>query len=141
MEAADIIVLIEDNDDDSIMFERAVAASHCHAVLRRAASVQEAIDAIKAGMRPRLVFLDLFLPNLGGVHFLKWIRAQPDCQCIPLIVFIGMIRRQTMTDLCALGANAVMVKPIDYDQLTEGIGVACKFWLNFCVPPRGFGED
>ena len=141
MEAADTILLIEDNDDDSFMFERALATSHCHAVARRVASVPEAIEAIKAGLRPRLVFLDLFLPNLGGVHFLQWIRAEPDCQCIPVIVFAGVIRRQTMTDLCALGANAVMVKPMEYEQLTEGIGHACRFWLNFCVPPRGFGDD
>lgn len=86
MGATDIILVIEDSDDDWLLFERAVAVSGCSATSRRAISVEEAIECINARLRPRLVFLDLLLPNLRGVHFLRWIRSQVDCVCIPVIV-------------------------------------------------------
>jgi CheY-like chemotaxis protein len=133
------ILLVEDDEDDAELFQLAIDRSQCAAAVERVRSAEEAIARIKAGGHPQLVFLDLLLPNLGGVHFLRWIRERKDCQCIPVVVITGLIRTQTMADLCALGVNAVMIKPSGVTALQEAIFAACTFWLKYCVPPRGVG--
>ena len=136
-----LILLVEDSDDDAVLFQHAVARSQCEAAVHHVEATEEAIHCIQAGMRPSLVFLDLMLPNIGGVHFLQWVRQQEEFRCIPVIVMTGAIQRQTMTDLCSMGVNAVMVKPLSQALLHEAVSAACTFWLKFCVPPRGTSGD
>lgn len=38
--------------------------------------------------RPDVIFTDLKMPRLGGLEVLEWLHAQPDCQVIPVIVFL-----------------------------------------------------
>jgi CheY-like chemotaxis protein len=135
------ILLVEDEDDDALLFERAVMASTCAAKVHRVGSTEQAITCLREGVRPRLVFLDLMLPNGGGVDFLRWIREQEDCKCIPVIVWAGVVSAPTMQDLCDLGVNAVMVKPGRLQDLREAIAAACTFWLRHCVPPPGAGDE
>jgi CheY-like chemotaxis protein len=128
------ILLVEDNDDDAELFER--AAKNCGATVHRVSSTEQAIACIKKGGKPRLVFLDLMLPNVRGIHFLRWVRERVDSKCIPVIVLAGVVPQRTLQDLCALAANAVMVKPSRLEDLQEAISAACTFWLRFCVPPE-----
>jgi two-component system, response regulator len=132
-----IILLIEDTEDDAALFARAFKRSGCEGVLHHVSTVEQAIDFITVGAHPKLVFLDLLLPNLRGIHLLRWIRGHESCKCIPVVVLAGVVSESTLRDLCALGANAVMIKPATSTALQEAVGAACIFWLNHCVPPRG----
>ncbi len=127
------ILLVEDNDDDAELFER--AAQNCETKVHRVDSTEQAIACMKDGTQPELIFLDLLLPNVRGVHFLRWLREREEFNCIPVIVLAGIVPRRTMKDLCALGANAVMVKPTQLRDLQDAVSAACTFWLRFCVPP------
>jgi two-component system, chemotaxis family, response regulator Rcp1 len=131
------ILLVEDDDDDATLFQLAVTRSACSGGVHRLRSTEEAINYVKAGLRPRLIFLDLLLADLPGTHFLRWLRDQEDFKCIPVIVLTGVVSTRTMKDLCALGVNAVMVKPSTVTLLEQAILAACTFWLKHCVPPRG----
>ena len=131
------ILLIEDSEDDAELFARAFKRSSCEGVLHHASTVELAIHSIAGGVHPSLIFLDLLLPNLRGIHFLRWIRDQEDCKCVPVVVLAGVVSESTLRDLCPLGANAVMVKPQNTTALQEAVGAACIFWLKHCVPPRG----
>lgn len=133
---AKTVLLVEDDDDDAALFERAVAKSK-FGKLHRVSSTEQAITCIRDGVRPHLVFLDLMLPNVRGVHFLQWLRDQQDFKCIPVIVLAGVVPQKTMQDLHDLGANAVMEKPGRFEDLVEAVTAACTFWLRFCAPPRG----
>ena len=126
------ILLVEDNDDDAELFER--AAQNCDAKVHRVDSTEQAMACVTEGTRPRLIFLDLLLPDARGIHFLRWVREQEEFDCTPVIVLTGLVPQRTMKDLCALGVNAVMLKPIRFGDLQEAISAACTFWLRFCVP-------
>jgi two-component system, chemotaxis family, response regulator Rcp1 len=130
------ILLIEDDENDAELFARAFKRSGCEGVLHHVSTVERAIDSIAGSVHPRLIFLDLLLPNLRGIHFLRWLRDQENCKCIPVVVLAGVVSKKTLRDLCALGANAVMVKPQTTAALQEAVGAACTFWLKHCVPPQ-----
>ena len=125
------ILLVEDNDDDAELFER--AAHNCGTKIHRVTSTEQAIACVTNGTRPELIFLDLLLPNVRGIHFLQWIREHEEFNWVPVVVLAGVVPKRTLKDLWVLGANAVMVKPTRFGDLPEAISAACTFWLRFCV--------
>lgn len=74
----------------------------------------EALLQVKRG-RPTAVVLDLAMPRLGGLDTLKWIRSFD--AGITVIVVTGNPDRETHARALELGAAAVLLKPIDFDQL------------------------
>jgi two-component system, response regulator len=133
-----VILLVEDNDDDVLLFRRGVERSGCDADVCHCLSASAAMQHLdelrsKAYPLPSLAFVDLWLPNVRGTHLVTWMKQQDDCRLIPVIVLTGSAAPRTAADLEALGANAVMLKPTSSEQLVECIGAACTFWLKCCL--------
>jgi CheY-like chemotaxis protein len=65
-----------------------------------------------------LITLDLMLPDMDGWEFLNRIRQVPDLRRIPVVIIsIGADRRRGF----ALGAAAVMQKPVSRQELYESL--------------------
>jgi CheY-like chemotaxis protein len=65
-----------------------------------------------------LITLDILLPNMDGWDFLSRIKEVPDLRHIPVVIMsIGADADRG----CALGAAAVMQKPISRDDLYESL--------------------
>jgi len=134
----DTILLVEDNDDDALLFRRAVEKSGCDADVCHCDSAHAAmqhLDSLRGDNRPlpALVFVDLLLPNVRGTHLVTWMKQRDEFRGIPIIVMTGSAPPKTIADLAALGTNAVMLKPMGSQQLEEAIGAACIFWLKYCL--------
>jgi len=75
------ILLVEDDKVDAEGVTRAIRKQK---IANRIVHVQnglEAIDALRSGTdipKPRLVLLDLNMPRMNGVEFLKFIRNDPE---------------------------------------------------------------
>ena len=63
-----------------------------------------------------LILLDLMMPVMDGKQFLHWLREEYGAP-IPVLVLSAMIRPGMENELEALGATAVMTKPISADRL------------------------
>lgn len=79
MREKDAILLVEDNDDDALLFRRAVARSGCEAEVCHCTPAAAAMQHLEAlhwgrGRLPTLVFVDLLLPNVRGTHHITWIK-------------------------------------------------------------------
>ncbi|WP_410218631.1 response regulator [Paracoccus sp. (in: a-proteobacteria)] len=73
-----------------------------------------ALEAI-AGTRPRLVILDLMLPNRSGAEILADLRAAPDAALAATPVLMLTARGQAVE--AAAQADAVLAKPFDNGEL------------------------
>lgn len=77
---------------------------------------RQALDLLEHGIRPRLVILDLRLPQISGWDVLEHIRSDVAMRQIPVIVCTatpaqdGLIRRR-------ITADAILQKPISLDEL------------------------
>ena len=63
--------------------------------------------------RPAIVVLDLFMPKFDGRHFLSKFRREADFSGIPVIVVTASQSVVSIVEICAMGARAVVTKPID----------------------------
>ncbi len=84
---------------------------------------------------PRLVWLDLKLPKLGGIKVLERIRTHPRTHQLAVVV---MTSSQEDTDVKAcydLGVNSYIVKPLDFEEFTNVARLVGLYWTRLNQPP------
>ena len=64
-----------------------------------------------------LVLLDMAMPGMGGLEFLRLVRRTPDWLEVPVIVVSGAISHDELAEMQRLGAAAHLQKP--YFSLRE----------------------
>ena len=67
-----------------------------------------------------LILLDLMMPVMDGKQFLRWLREEQG-STIPVLVLSAMIKPGLEHELRALGATAVMAKPISMEHLVAEV--------------------
>jgi CheY-like chemotaxis protein len=114
------ILLCEDNDDDVILFRRALSAARLSNTLRVAPDGAAAIDYLAGSGEfadrdrfplPVLAFVDLKMPRYDGFEVVSWTRKHPAFDAICLIVLSSSAEEKDVERAYAAGANGYLVKP------------------------------
>jgi CheY-like chemotaxis protein len=140
------VLVIDDSEDDTLLVRRAMenccpsvgqmrSVSDVEAAQRYLEGVGEYADRTGHPM-PRLIFLDLFLKRGNGRAFLEWAKAHPRFKVIPIVALSGDISERHATEILAQGANAVMAKGADYNELKQGLLHATELWLRHSIGPE-----
>lgn len=90
--------------------------------LREASSGEEAVEIIRGGYAPDLIFLDLTMPGMGGLAALRAIRALRPEQKV--IVVTADMQARTIADATEAGAWEVIRKPADRELVLGLLGRA-----------------
>jgi two-component system response regulator len=131
MHDADIL-LVEDNRDD---LDLALDAFEKHrSRVRVARDGVEALEVLfgengRAGLRPRLILLDLKLPRLDGLEVLRRVKSDPRTQAIPVVVLSSSGQAGDLEACYRLGANSYIVKPVHFNQFVEAAEAIGAYWL------------
>jgi len=80
----------------------------------------EAFNELSHNKDIAIILLDIVMPVMDGIEFLKEIRAKPEYINLPIIVLTTDDSKKTQATL--LGANDVLIKPISPVTLIEKIG-------------------
>lgn len=76
------------------------------------------IDTIRQ-MLPRLVILDLMLPNRNGLQILKDLKNDPDLKHIPVLILTAKGQIQDRSTADQLGADAFITKPFSNREVLD----------------------
>lgn len=79
--------------------------------------------------QPDLVFLDIVMPEMDGLTFLKKMRSFPAHHKTPVIMVTSKDYAQDRTIARQLGALAFLIKPLRFKEIRE---LVCKYTH---VPP------
>lgn len=140
------ILLVEDNDDDALLFDRVISKADLGLELRRVHNGQEGIDYLLGTAPfsdrdqfpfPDVVMLDLKMPICDGFDFLNWKRDQPALATVPTIVMTSSDLEGDLRRSYELGANSFTMKVKTTDSLSERVKALRKWWFDHCVvsPP------
>ena len=83
-----------------------------------AANGREALEILRDGLRPGVIFLDLMMPEMSGEELAEILRADDELATIPLVVWSG--GKGATTVARAVGAVACLTKPTEWD-LVRGL--------------------
>jgi two-component system response regulator len=130
------ILLIEDNSDDESLTVRALRKG-TSANIEVARDGQQALDYLlnDANDTPRLVLLDLKLPEIDGLEVLRRIRKHERTRLTPVVILTSVNAPNDVAAGYRDGANSYLRKPVDFDQFAEVIHQLSVYWLVLNEPP------
>jgi len=122
------ILLVEDSEEDIVLVKRAFTKARTANTLNVVKDGEEAVKYLAGvgvyGDRgrypiPFLMLLDLRLPRLSGFDVLGWIRNQPACKDLTVVVLTASDSISDMNKAHELGAYSYLIKPDNFDGLVE----------------------
>ena len=146
MEDKRIILLVEDNADDTELTRHAVRKHH---VANELVAVQDGAEALEylfgtgayadrdTRVMPTVILLDLKLPKVDGLEVLRQLRADPRTKLIPVVILTSSEEERDRIEGYSLGCNSYIRKPVDYDQFSKSITQLGLYWLVLNEPPPG----
>jgi CheY-like chemotaxis protein len=91
----------------------------------------------QAAPRPDVILLDLNLPRMGGHELLRKVKQDSRFKQVPIIVLTTSGRSDDVRLAYEQGANAYLLKPVEFSRFTDVIGQLGKFWLETVeLPPE-----
>lgn len=79
---------------------------------------------------PQVVLLDLKMPRMGGLEFLRWLRQWPPGKFLPVIVMTTSVLETDLTEAYDAGANSYLIKGVDSHELIEQMVAIGGIWLH-----------
>jgi len=81
----------------------------------------EALDKLKAGLKPDLVITDINMPNMGGLELIQNLRKLPGLAFVPVLTLTTESEGAKREEAKKLGASGWLVKPIAGPDLIKVI--------------------
>jgi len=139
-----VILLVEDNPDDVALMLRAFKRNNILNKVIVAGDGVEALDYLSgAGMYagrdvddlPVIILLDLKLPRMDGLEFLKRVRQDELTQLIPVVILTSSAEESDLISGYKLGANSYVRKPVEFEKFIEAVKHLGLYWLLWNEPP------
>jgi two-component system, chemotaxis family, chemotaxis protein CheY len=80
-----------------------------------------ALAQLKSGVKPDLIITDINMPNMGGLEFIKNVRALPAFRFTPVLVLTTESEQQKKDEAKKSGATGWLVKPVTGPELVKVI--------------------
>jgi chemotaxis family two-component system sensor histidine kinase/response regulator PixL len=116
------VVLVVENDSATRQVIGTLLRQEGH-VVEEARDGREALDRLRAGLRPDGIVLDLLLPRVGGRQFRAEQLCDPALRTIPVLVLSG--EPGAPREAAEMGAAACLGKPVDFDALLAALWRHC----------------
>ena len=130
------ILLAEDNPKD---VELTLEALSEHNLANKVVVVRDGVEALEFlryegqfKMRnrgnPAVLLLDIKMPRMGGIELLQVIRKDPVLKFLPIVILTSSREESDLVTSYELGANAFVVKPVDFEHFIDVIKQIGVFW-------------
>jgi CheY-like chemotaxis protein len=135
------ILLVEDDEVDVMNVQRALKKNGATATLYRAANGIEALAMLRNNSQIAaenngrlLVLLDLNMPKMGGLEFLKELRADPALRSLPVVVLTTSMQDSDLVTAYRYNVAGYLIKPITFSSFVETIDVLNRYWSMSKMP-------
>lgn len=129
------ILLIEDDIVDQAMVREALKAIGATSNLTAVNDGEEALEHLRRAERPGLILLDLNLPRMSGVEFLRELRKDHQLSHLPVVVLSTSAHEPDVAECYRLWVAGYMVKPMEHEEFVDQMRVVLDYWLR-SVQPR-----
>lgn len=124
------ILLIEDDEVDAMTVRRALRDIRVTNPLVQAMHGEAALEHLgdAANPRPCLILLDLNMPIMNGIEFLRVVKRHDQWRRIPVVVLTTSHEEQDKIASFDWSVAGYMTKPVDYLKFVEAMRTIDAYW-------------
>ena len=125
------ILLVEDDDVDVMNVRRAFKRNNISNPLWVAGNGVEALEMLRSGVVPverRLILLDLNMPKMNGIEFLRELRADPELVATSVVVLTTSNDDRDKVGAYNLNVAGYLLKPVTFLSFVELMAALNKYW-------------
>ena len=139
------VLLVEDDLNDVFLVKRAFKMAQIQNPLHIVTDGQQAIQYLRgegkyadrqAWPLPKLVVMDIKMPLKTGFEVLEWVKRDPLFRRIPVVIVSGSDLPADINRAYKLGANAYMIKPVDFREVEHLFQSITHYWGLECAKPE-----
>jgi CheY-like chemotaxis protein len=140
------VLLVEDDLNDIFIVKRAFKKANIATPLQVVTDGQEAISYLrgegKYGDRdafpfPKLIVMDIRMPRRTGFEVLEWVKSGDRLlRRIPVVIVSSSENPADINRAYELGANAYMVKPMNFREVEHLFETITHYWGLECAKPE-----
>ena len=131
------ILVVDDDEVDVMNVQRAFKKANIANPLFRAVDGLEALEMLRNGDVPklnRLVLLDLNMPRMNGIEFLREIRTDPELKATSVIVLTTSNDTRDKVEAYNLNVAGYLTKPVTFTDFVELMAALNKYWMLVELP-------
>ncbi len=139
------VLLVEDDLNDIFLVKRAFKLARIQNPLQVATDGEEAIHYLRgegkyadreAHPLPKLIVMDIKMPRLTGFEVLEWVKRDAPLRRVPVVIVSSSDNPSDINRAYELGANAYMVKPVDFRAVEHLFQSITHYWGLECAKPE-----
>jgi CheY-like chemotaxis protein len=136
------LILVEDDEVDVLSVKRALHKNNIQHSLHVASNGSEALSFLQQGSLSKsnelyhnyLIWLDLNMPKMGGIEFLKILRSDENLKYIPVIIFTTFNKDQERIEAYNLNVAGYIIKPFSFLNFVKIIETLDSYWTSCELP-------
>lgn len=135
------ILLVEDDSVDVMNVQRAFAKNNITNPLHIAFNGVEALSLLrgtngkpKLTTNPRIILLDINMPKMNGLEFLRELRNDPELKSISVFIMTTSNDDQDKIEAYNLNVAGYILKPLSFEKFVNAVAVLNSYW-KICEQP------
>lgn len=132
------ILLVEDDKVDVINVKRAFKQNNVNNPLFIAENGLEALKMLKGNhpiiQKPYVILLDINMPKMNGIEFLKTIRKDYDLSDSSVFVLTTSNNDRDKIEAYHLNVAGYILKPLSYEKFLDTIAILQSYWELIEIP-------
>ncbi|MGK0414347.1 MAG: CheY-like chemotaxis protein [Polaribacter sp.] len=123
------VLLVEDNLIEIMKMKRTISLLKLKHTIHEAKNGEEALQFLedKANI-PDIILLDLNMPKINGIEFLKILKANDDLKHIPTIILTTSNNQKDLLECYKTGMSGYVLKPLKYEDYVKKIETVLTYW-------------
>ena len=139
------VLLVEDDLNDIFLVKRAFKVAHIPNPLQVVTDGEEAIHYLHGDGKysdrqvyplPKLIVMAIRMPGRNGFEVLEWVKQDRLLRRIPIVIVSSSRNPEDINRAYESGANAYMVKPMDFHKVEELFHSITHYWGLECAKPE-----
>lgn len=130
------LLLVEDDQVDARAVKRALSDLNSADFVVHLPDGEQALGYLRSAVneRPSLILLDLNMPRMNGIEFLKEVKKDASLRRIPIVVLTTSTEDRDVLGTFEYSVAGYMVKPIDYPKFVQTIQAITEYWSLSVLP-------
>jgi len=135
------ILLVEDDSVDVMNVQRAFVKNNITNPLHIAFNGVEALNMLrgsngkpKLNPSPRIILLDINMPKMNGLEFLRELRNDEDLKSVSVFVMTTSNDDQDKIEAYNLNVAGYILNPLSFEKFVNAVAVLNSYW-KLCEQP------